>query len=375
MKNWKVIMWLILFFPVGLYLMYKQTDWSKPVKYGLTGFYTIALVFGGLEVWPYLMFLSSFLVVVLGLFYLFRKRSRRKGIGILVLGLLLFSVSGPVIGAQTAEQERIEQQEQEAKAEAEHLAEEKRLAEIARQEEQERIEKEEALKEEILEAIKKVEETPTQRNYNKAEKLLRELEEEDADLSARLDKTLAAVEEYEEELAAATEVVEKAEDEKDRTTYEEAYALVSDLSVANGRLERCLTSLDNELAEIEEEERLAAEKAEEEKKQAAEEAAEEERKIAAAEEAEEAQKQAEAQTQQKSQQQAPQNSSPSPPKEEAPVEATQSDQVETTVYIAPQSGTKYHYSANCRGLNNANSIQEMSLSDAESQGYELCGFE
>ena len=35
-----------------------------------------------------------------------------------------------------------------------------------------------------------------------------------------------------------------------------------------------------------------------------------------------------------------------------------------TVYIAPQSGTKYHYNSNCRGLNRANSISPMIESDA-----------
>lgn len=51
------------------------------------------------------------------------------------------------------------------------------------------------------------------------------------------------------------------------------------------------------------------------------------------------------------------------------------DQKEQIVYIAPRSGTKYHFSQNCRGLSRAKSISSLSLSDAEAQGYDKCGFE
>jgi len=57
------------------------------------------------------------------------------------------------------------------------------------------------------------------------------------------------------------------------------------------------------------------------------------------------------------------------------VAATQAQQTERTVYIAPDSGTKYHYSSTCRGLKRANSIQSLSLSEAIAQNYTLCGFE
>lgn len=45
------------------------------------------------------------------------------------------------------------------------------------------------------------------------------------------------------------------------------------------------------------------------------------------------------------------------------------------VYVAPQSGKRYHFSATCRGLTNANGIVEMSEQEAISQGYTLCGYE
>ena len=56
-------------------------------------------------------------------------------------------------------------------------------------------------------------------------------------------------------------------------------------------------------------------------------------------------------------------------------EATNQQVVVQTVYIAPDSGTKYHFDQNCRGLSQANSISSMSLSDAQAQRYELCGWE
>lgn len=72
---------------------------------------------------------------------------------------------------------------------------------------------------------------------------------------------------------------------------------------------------------------------------------------------------------------AKQKTAASQPKESAPVEPAQTDNVSKVIYIAPQNGSKYHYDPNCRGLSNANSIQEMSLSQAQGAGYDLCGWE
>lgn len=45
------------------------------------------------------------------------------------------------------------------------------------------------------------------------------------------------------------------------------------------------------------------------------------------------------------------------------------------VYIAPLAGQKYHYDPNCRGLRKANSTAQLTLSEALTQGYTLCGYE
>ena len=56
-------------------------------------------------------------------------------------------------------------------------------------------------------------------------------------------------------------------------------------------------------------------------------------------------------------------------------EAANQQAVVQTVYIAPDSGTKYHFDQSCRGLSQANSISSMTLSDAQAQRYDLCGWE
>lgn len=56
-------------------------------------------------------------------------------------------------------------------------------------------------------------------------------------------------------------------------------------------------------------------------------------------------------------------------------EAANQQVIEQTVYIAPDSGEKYHFSQGCRGLSRANSTLAISLSDAQAQGYTLCGWE
>ena len=45
------------------------------------------------------------------------------------------------------------------------------------------------------------------------------------------------------------------------------------------------------------------------------------------------------------------------------------------VWIAPQSGRRYHFDATCRGLRRANSTVQMTLQAAQAQGYTLCGYE
>ena len=43
-KNWFVVLMLILFFPVGLYLMWKHTKWNKVVKIVISVFFGILII-------------------------------------------------------------------------------------------------------------------------------------------------------------------------------------------------------------------------------------------------------------------------------------------------------------------------------------------
>ncbi|KRL86975.1 DNA-entry nuclease [Lacticaseibacillus pantheris DSM 15945 = JCM 12539 = NBRC 106106] len=55
--------------------------------------------------------------------------------------------------------------------------------------------------------------------------------------------------------------------------------------------------------------------------------------------------------------------------------ATNSDQGDNrTVYVTP-TGKKYHFDPNCRGLRTAKSVETMTLSQAEADGYTLCAWE
>lgn len=63
--------------------------------------------------------------------------------------------------------------------------------------------------------------------------------------------------------------------------------------------------------------------------------------------------------------------------EEAQIQAAFAETEANTemIYYAPQSGNKYHYNQSCRGLSRANSVATMSLTEAQSLGYDLCGWE
>lgn len=45
------------------------------------------------------------------------------------------------------------------------------------------------------------------------------------------------------------------------------------------------------------------------------------------------------------------------------------------VWVAPQSGRRYHFDPTCRGLRRANGTVQMTLQEAQAQGYTLCGYE
>ena len=44
-KNWFIILMLVLFFPVGLFLMWKNAKWNKTVKIIISVFFAIMVIF------------------------------------------------------------------------------------------------------------------------------------------------------------------------------------------------------------------------------------------------------------------------------------------------------------------------------------------
>ena len=66
-------------------------------------------------------------------------------------------------------------------------------------------------------------------------------------------------------------------------------------------------------------------------------------------------------------------SSSAPKKKSSSKSSSSSSSSGGSVYIAPDSGKKYHSDKNCRGLRNANSIKSISKSSAINKGYGSCG--
>lgn len=359
MESWKIVLWLVLFFPVGIYLMFKHSDWPTKAKVAISIFFLFISV-GVAAIMGELMYLTGFILFIIGIYTFIKKKDKKKSLILLALGTLLFTTTATVnyqIG-QAEERERIAI-ELEEKKEAERLLQVKHEQEIAAKAEQKRIEQEKKLKDQqetkqrAVEAIEKAEKEPSKENYDLAFQALNKLDKEESDLTSRLDKIKPVMEKYEEEKVAILTAIEKAEGDKTRTSYNEAHGLVAALTFSNSSFSNRLSKLDTEIKVIEKE-KAAAEKKESERIEAA----------RAAAEAESVRIEAEAEAARIA-------------AEEAAVVVIESEeqQIANAVYIAPESGTKYHYSSNCRGLSNANSIVEMDLYAAQSQGYELCGWE
>lgn len=314
------------------------------------------VIVGGLKVMSAILLIGTFVFLTLSGLSIIRKKSHLKSVGLIVSSLLLFAGSYHINETIEAEQIAIEQAEIRAEEERVRIAEEKKQAEIAKQKELERIEEQKAIRVKVLSSLDKVEAEPTLENYNAVTRNLNALEDK-SEIKKRLDEIKPAVDAYEETVLVAREAIIHAETEKSRSTYEEANKLVSSLSIPHKGLNSRLNQLDIKLVEAEAEQ-LAADKAAEKQRIAEASASEEAARIATAE---------------KASQQAAQRAS----KKAEPIETASApaDNNEKTVYIAPHSGTKYHYSASCRGLNNANSVKKISLSEAKNQGYDLCGWE
>lgn len=315
----------------------------------------------------YLIGVFTILVGLVRLVYtLIRRRDKRKAIGILFAGIIMFAFANEY-GDFDSESPTVEvkpsaaEQEIEAKEKAEQLALQKEQEE---QEKKEEAEKQARQLKDIESALELAESEPTRENYDKAFTLINSLTQENESFADRLTKVEETVKIEEEKILAVEAALEKAEQEETRSAVEEAEVLTAGLVVQNDTFN---SRLQQTKSVVEEKERVAAEeerKAEEARQAevAAQKAEEERQALIAAEKKEE-------------EKQAAKKAEESKAAQKSQAQPKQSEKITNVVYVAPDSGTKYHYSANCRGLNNANSVVEMSLSTAQSQGYDLCGWE
>lgn len=288
MANWKVVTALMLFFPLGLYWMFKHTDWSDKIKWIISAFFALltGVTFVS-ELFYELLFLLAFALSIASVVWfinaIVRRKQKRNAVIAFVLGIFMFVYSINTISEQTAEAERVAQEEL---LEQERLAEEEKLEEERLAEEQRLKELEEKNLGIATEAVANAEETPTRSNYDKALELVSDLSTSNDELDTRLANIEEAVIAHEEALNKAIISVDKAEEQRDRDTYDEAYQLVSSLAFKDDELTGRLDKLDDELTLAEkqkaEEERLAKEKAEKEEaeRKAAEEKAEAEKRAA-----------------------------------------------------------------------------------------------
>lgn len=342
-KNKKVILGIVL----GLFLL-------------------LVIVSGVFLEGVYLIGVFTILVGLVRLVYtLIRRRDKRKAIGILFAGVIMFAFANeygdfdspsPTVEVKPSAAE----QEIEAKEKAEQLALQKEQEE---QEKKEEAEKQARQLKDIESALELAESEPTRENYDKAFTLISSLTQENESFTDRLTKVEETVKIEEEKILAVEAALEKAEQEETKSAVEEAEVLTAGLVVQNDTFN---SRLQQTKSVVEEKERVAAE---EERK------AEEARQAEVAAQKAEEERQALIAAEKKEEKQAAKKAEESKAAQKSQAQPKQSEKITNVVYVAPDSGTKYHYSANCRGLNNANSVVEMSLSTAQSQGYDLCGWE
>lgn len=260
MKNIKTIFWLISFFPIGLYYMFKETNWPTFIKtiIAIIGTFLLGVTIsvGGTSV---LLFLSGLIIFFSAILYfiysILKKNQKRSAVLLLIFGGLLIGIGGTQISAETAEAERVaeEQKLEEEKIEAERIAEEKR------------IEIEEKTELAIL-AIEKVETTLNENDYKAAEKAIDDIPESNKDLNDKLKELQEPIEEYENAVNNTVEAIEKAEASQSRKDYEHALSLSENLPITNNNFDSRLAKIDETITKSEKEkaekELLAKEEAE-----------------------------------------------------------------------------------------------------------------
>lgn len=105
MKTWKIVAWLILFFPIGLYYMHMYARWPKKVLYSVSGVYSViilsSLLSGGLYHLGFFMGVGLFVSSIgLVLADLHNRRNTNSSVFLIASSITLIVVSGLIV--QTA---------------------------------------------------------------------------------------------------------------------------------------------------------------------------------------------------------------------------------------------------------------------------------
>lgn len=292
MKNWKVILWLFVFYPIGIYNMFKYTSWHKGIKYTITailGLTTLQMIFSG-EL-PLMLTFSGLIVFLIGIVSVItnsiKKKNKKVSIMMLVVGILLITLSYPQFEKQ---QELVEKQEQQEKQLA--LVKGATIAVEAAEKEKNRAYYKKAyelvgnlkpkdpslskrlivvdtflVKEENIEeatvAIEKAEKDKTEENYDTAASLIAAMDIEGTDLEQRLANVKEFVDLEKVKTEEAVAALEEAEESNKRESYDKASVLISELTAPDEKLIARLSEADTVITI--EEEKIATEKAEQDK--------------------------------------------------------------------------------------------------------------
>ncbi|MCM3512251.1 hypothetical protein [Carnobacterium inhibens] len=293
MKSWKVVLWLFAFYPIGIYNMFKYTNWNKGIKYTITAVLGLItwLMFSSGQL-PFLLIFSGFIVFLVGLVSVatnwIKKKDKRASVGVLFIGILLLTYSVPRVEEQQ-QQEQQEQIEKQVKEEQIALVKEATIAVETTEKDKNRanyekatelvgslkpknqdladrltaidthLTKEEKIEEATL-AIEKAETDKTKENYEAAASLMSIIDTEGTDLEGRLAKVKGFVDTETEKTEKAVAALEEAEKSKKRESYNKANGLISELTAPDEKLTARLKEADTVIAA--EEEKVAAEKAE-----------------------------------------------------------------------------------------------------------------
>ncbi|MGX7419721.1 serine protease [Carnobacterium gallinarum] len=232
MSTWKIVLWLVLFFPLGVYYMWRYSNWNKKLKYGISGIY-------GLILFSFIFNRQLALLVIfggLGLLYYgistFKENSRNKKItyflsafALIIFGATLIPTTESASPVDSQAETKIVEKPKVKSAISDTSSQQ---AEDAKKIAESNLEKEKQAKTEqaalavknATDAVILAESTPTRENYDKANTLVVALTNENQDLVTRLGTVKQSVETEETRVAAvkAEEIrvaaAEKAESER-----------------------------------------------------------------------------------------------------------------------------------------------------------------